>query len=673
MTNTIIVHLPSNSPDYPENTSNKYRVHLGRTLHFPGEWVCGLHSIIYPYTWPSISTLDDQFIRIHYDKDKILHLEVGKSSVDNIDRLVTFLDATLNEHKKKMHKIFVERRSMAEPPRKRRRRENSVTPPPDSPIVDRTPPPDTPDVTPPPSDSEEKSDEELPQKTNSTLIQQSTPQPSITPQQSSNQTPIQSSTNAPVQESPRLNSSSSKAKSNQDSRKEENEGVDFQKTIAGSEMETPKKDQKEITNKTDISGKQKKEQQPQQSNSSKSIQQQSTNQSSVAPTQPTIQAPIIQSQTNQNLAPQDSSQLNSSTPIPSAPQPTQQQQQQPIQKPVQSLSSTNTSLSTRQESAAPQTNSTKPEGSSKQNDRMLKDEGGDGGGVDFQETFTESELAPESSHQETKKTEQNENSNNDGVDFQETFTEPEIPESNQQGKGETKKSNNDGVDFQENIVESESGEELVDEEEEESGQEDVDFQESIVGPTGTLLSDLLSEVEDDDLEPYLTKMFGSIQQYIDYERIKKILESVTFFYHPRFERFVLYLNDPKISHIELSEQLAYILGFEYRQDIRHNEFAKYGVDLKGGFTSFAVYANGLTTNMIIGNSVNSLLRIVSIGGAKQGDIVEKIYDSPLYCQVLPKEVDEIEIEIKTMDNNRLVPFQYGNVMIVLIFKKVINF
>jgi hypothetical protein len=649
MANTIIVHLPSNSPDYPENTSNKYRVHLGRTLHFPGEWVCGLHSIIYPYTWPSISTLDEQFIRIHYDEGKILHLQVRKSSVDNIDHLVDFLGATLNEHKKKLNEIF----DRSEPPMKRRKRENSVTPPPDSPIIDRTPPPDSPDVTPSPdlSDSEEKTNEKIPHESNSTLIQ-STPQPSVTPQ-SSIQTPVQSSMNAPS--TPGLNSS--KANSDQDTRKEETKGVDFQETIAGSEkieVETPKDDQKEKTEEkeemTDIGKKQKKEQQPQESNSSNQPPTQSTNQTSIQPP------------ANQNLAPLDSSNLNSS----------------------ETKSDQNTTKKAEENSKGVHfqeafSGSDTPKGDRKGDEEEEKTDTD----VDFQETITGSKTDQDDGRKEDggtdfqeaiaglnepkpKQDDQIEKTNNgiketggskvlNGSEDNRTSVKPEKKEENRE---------REDVDFVETFTEENS-------DENEEDMEGVDFIETIAGPIGTLLSDFLSG-PDDELEPYLTKMFGSIQEYVDYERVKKILDSVTFFYHPRFDRFVLYLNDPKISHIELSEQLAYILGFEYRQDIRHNEFAKYGVDLKGGFTSFAVYANGLTANMIIGNSINSLLRIVSIGGAKQGENVEKIYDSPLYCQVLPKEVDEIEIEIKTMDN-RLVPFQYGNVMIVLIFKKVINF
>ncbi|KAI3407892.1 hypothetical protein GPALN_013205 [Globodera pallida] len=51
--------------------------------------------------------------------------------------------------------------------------------------------------------------------------------------------------------------------------------------------------------------------------------------------------------------------------------------------------------------------------------------------------------------------------------------------------------------------------------------------------------------------------------------------------------------------------------------------------------------------------------------AVPGEYAEKIYDSPLYARVLPKEVSEIEIELRTMSDGRLVPFSFGTVMIVV--------
>jgi hypothetical protein len=131
-------------------------------------------------------------------------------------------------------------------------------------------------------------------------------------------------------------------------------------------------------------------------------------------------------------------------------------------------------------------------------------------------------------------------------------------------------------------------------------------------------------------------------------------------------------DNPNITHISFTHQLGYVLGFENVNLVKNGEIAKYVTDLRGGISSFAVYTKGLTENMIIGNALSSLLRVVSISGAKPGEYYEKIYDSPIFARVLPKEVNEIEIELQTMDDGRPVPFSWGTVMIVLLFKKVFN-
>nr|CAD2180291.1 unnamed protein product [Meloidogyne enterolobii]CAD2192550.1 unnamed protein product [Meloidogyne enterolobii] len=174
--------------------------------------------------------------------------------------------------------------------------------------------------------------------------------------------------------------------------------------------------------------------------------------------------------------------------------------------------------------------------------------------------------------------------------------------------------------------------------------------------------------------PALLRQYGRLKKdKIDSSVQKQIIDAIEIFYHADFERFKVKFNHPKIKYLSFSNQLGYVLGFENPDMVRNNEVAKYGCDLRGGFSSFAVYSKGLTENMIIGNSLSSLLRVVSVAGATPGEYYEKIYDSPIYSRVLPKEVNEIEIELRTMDNGRLVPFEFGTVLLVLIFKKVINF
>jgi hypothetical protein len=154
--------------------------------------------------------------------------------------------------------------------------------------------------------------------------------------------------------------------------------------------------------------------------------------------------------------------------------------------------------------------------------------------------------------------------------------------------------------------------------------------------------------------------------------IKELISSVKIEYDDSFDRFQAFFSDKRIMHLSFSEQLGYVLGWENRHNVHNEERAKYGVDLRGGFSSFAVYVNGLCEPMIIGNSFSALLRVVSISGAIPGEYNEKIYDSPIFARVLPRDVSEIEVELRTLDG-RPVPFAYGTVMVVLVFKKVMNF
>jgi hypothetical protein len=134
------------------------------------------------------------------------------------------------------------------------------------------------------------------------------------------------------------------------------------------------------------------------------------------------------------------------------------------------------------------------------------------------------------------------------------------------------------------------------------------------------------------------------------------------------------LMHPSISHISMSYQLAHVTGFGNTADrITNEQEARYGIDLQGDFSSFAVSARGLTEEIIVGNRTSSLLRIMGIDSKKHpaGRCVERIFDSPLFLPVVPQEISEVEIELHTL-NGQYVPFNFGSVLVTLLFKKLIQ-
>jgi len=141
MSNSFFVFLPSNVPDYSSNRPNKFRVHLPKPLYFNGNWVCGLHSISYPYSWPStIGTLDEQWLKIHFTDDlgqkHILRIPIPGASHTNVQKLCDFLNSTLKHQITAIDHVFDPDRSskdlIVSPPRleKRIKRHVPSSPPP---------------------------------------------------------------------------------------------------------------------------------------------------------------------------------------------------------------------------------------------------------------------------------------------------------------------------------------------------------------------------------------------------------------------------------------------------------------------------------------------------------------------------------------------------------------
>jgi hypothetical protein len=124
----------------------------------------------------------------------------------------------------------------------------------------------------------------------------------------------------------------------------------------------------------------------------------------------------------------------------------------------------------------------------------------------------------------------------------------------------------------------------------------------------------------------------------------------------------------------MSPQLNEVLGiFPDSNRLTKGTSTQKGADFSRGISAFAVCAKDLTEPMILGNQMHSLLRIVSVDlHHMPGMIVEKNYDSPMFMRVLPREINEIEIEIRAL-SGRFVPFIYGTVIVTLIFKKLIKY
>jgi hypothetical protein len=57
----------------------------------------------------------------------------------------------------------------------------------------------------------------------------------------------------------------------------------------------------------------------------------------------------------------------------------------------------------------------------------------------------------------------------------------------------------------------------------------------------------------------------------------------------------------------------------------------------------AIYTN-ITQPIVFGDCVSQLLRVVTVTG-KPGQNIERIFDSPIYCNVSSREISKILIDI----------------------------
>ncbi len=118
--------------------------------------------------------------------------------------------------------------------------------------------------------------------------------------------------------------------------------------------------------------------------------------------------------------------------------------------------------------------------------------------------------------------------------------------------------------------------------------------------------------------------------------------------------------------MNFSSQLGYALGFEGKD---YTTIAAHPPDLKAGIHHLYVYTKDLTENIVVGDRMASLLRVVTIRG-EHNQVVEETFDTPIMSRVVPREITEIEIEVRSAEG-RLVPFEWGSLIVVLVFKKAV--
>ena len=166
----------------------------------------------------------------------------------------------------------------------------------------------------------------------------------------------------------------------------------------------------------------------------------------------------------------------------------------------------------------------------------------------------------------------------------------------------------------------------------------------------------------EDIVSTLNTIYGRLKTTMKLERVP------LFSYNSRLRKIVIELQPG--DSLKFKPKLAAMLGIIINPVQCGNESRNYHsdaiVNVDGFIHTLYVYCN-IVEPMPDGGIEAPLLRIVGVD-AKQGEIVRKTNDNPMYVPVRVKRFDTVEIDIKS-NTGEPVPFQYGKSEVILHFRK----
>jgi len=132
----------------------------------------------------------------------------------------------------------------------------------------------------------------------------------------------------------------------------------------------------------------------------------------------------------------------------------------------------------------------------------------------------------------------------------------------------------------------------------------------------------------------------------------------------------VYIKVAANVRVRLSLSLAQTLGFE-QCDLRggRTHASNSPADINRGLSTIFMYCD-IARVSIVGDTKVPLIRTLNVEG-QYGDIVQKVYNRPVYVPLQRTHFDTVEINIRT-DTGKLVPFVGGKAIVTLHFRRCTN-
>ena len=153
-------------------------------------------------------------------------------------------------------------------------------------------------------------------------------------------------------------------------------------------------------------------------------------------------------------------------------------------------------------------------------------------------------------------------------------------------------------------------------------------------------------------------------------RIPKDWATEVFFYHDDYKK--VFLSVPKNVKIELSTALRDILGF--RDTLfkgPYFNFAEMVGDIHSTLGALYVYCN-IIENRRVGNVEAPLLRIVPLSKTNNQFVYFHSFHPLQFAMVKNRSFDQLSVNIRD-GRGRLIPFQKGDAVLTLLFRRQLPF
>lgn len=151
--------------------------------------------------------------------------------------------------------------------------------------------------------------------------------------------------------------------------------------------------------------------------------------------------------------------------------------------------------------------------------------------------------------------------------------------------------------------------------------------------------------------------------------MQEILQSVGVDYIEDSSRFRIRIYSSKVLRVSFSTQLAMALGFSEYQEVNPNAISDWSPLMPFNQTHMLVISNVTEPNIVGEKLLPTISTPIPLNG-EYGEIVNHQWDNPLYCKVVPGDIQDMVLDVVSSDGHP-IPLN-SSVVLCIGFREVIS-